>query len=869
MINKNRNVYIMSLEASDIYSHMHRGLNLKQNYCGMIPYSLELIKLQNEGLNIKVNITDKQISRDIINVKFDTKVKDANTIAKSIGDKVNKISDSQDPDKADYIDKLKQLSNLMEKNKDNWLEVGTTELRELLYTQGFTLSFTNKKTGEITDIDYVVYKRSSSKSRTGQCLFIKKELYKSMIDWSRMGLPFVEGMQIDYPSLLAYESLVGSAIEDTVKINNILIIDDVISTFSQVCNVIKKDETTGLLKSFKEETEIESNLFDGQALLDSSYYPRGKGMMLLRNHFFKSAAFNCNIQKFLKDHCPVDVDYNDWIINNMFGQPIKAKDIHMIITPSSLKALKFSNVIGAKKDMWHYWQQVVIDDGCLFGVCKNEKGSKRNFGDQVLQQMSYQMINSLPANIDDIKDLAQFELDYISKLKNNDSVFIDYISKTANAINSNNMFVDLYYRNCNIVNNKIFRDFRKKEIHNYTNYIKSGKIRLNGDYCVMVGNPLEMLYHAIGEFDVNNIKPYQHPLKGNEIYTRLFKDKQELTGFRNPHTSPSNVLVAVNRHCRDIDRYFNLSKNIVVVNAIGFALQQTLSGSDYDSDTVLLVKNDRLLELAKVCSNNYKICVNALAAEKAQYRLTNHDMFVIDNKLSVSQRLIGEVTNTAQHLMSVYWDRLSNYESADDVLDKINVLTVLSGVSIDLAKKLYDIDFEKELINNSIAGDKPLFFRYISQNKNIKNKIVKYSCPMDYLQEIINPDNAKQNTNIDIADLLIKQSLKNANRKQQQKIIDLTNDMCNQLNGLYANRVGLNDSDTKEIDRQIDDVITEYSQKIKNRKMKSDTMYGLILAIIKNGDYALRQLNTLYQAYPQEFISAFKKKSPQKMDNVS
>jgi hypothetical protein len=864
MKKENKNVYIMSLEASDIFSHMHRGLDLKPNYCGMIPYSLELVKLEKAKLNTKISITDKKLSRDIINVKFNTKVKDANTIAESINKKISKT----DTNNTEYIQKLNDFLSLVEQNKNTWHEVSNTELREMFYTNGFTLSFTDKKTGEITDIDYVVYKRSSSKSRVGQCLFIRKELYKQMINWSRMYLPFKQGMEIDYPSLLAYESLVGSAIEYTVKINpkNILIIDDVISKFNQVCNVVKKDEVTGLLRSFEEETEIESNLFDGQALLQCDYFTKGKGMMLLRNHMFKSAAFNTNIQKFLKDNCPIDVDYEDWQLSDMFGNKIYAKDVHMVITPSSLKALKFADVIGSKKDMWHYWQQIVINDDCLFGVCKSEKGSKRNFGDNVLQQMSYQMINSLPATKDDIKDLAGFELDYIDRLKNDDSVFIDYLVNTANEVNSNSMLVDLHNRNCNIVNTKLFRDFRKKEIHNYINYIKSGKIRLHGDYCVMVGNPIEMLHHAIGDFDVNNIRDYQQPLKGNEIYTKMFEDKQELTGFRNPHTSPSNVMVAVNKYCKEIDRYFNFSKNIVVVNAINFALQQTLSGSDYDSDTVLLVKNDRLLELAKVCSSNYKICVNALSAEKTQYRLTNYDMFVIDNKLSVSQRLIGEVTNTAQHLMSVYWHRLSNYQDADDVLDKINVLTVLSGVSIDLAKKLYDIDFEKELLNNSIAGDKPLFFRYVSQNKNIKNKIVKYNCPMDHLQEIIQTKNAKQTLDINILDLLIKQNLKGANRKQQKKIIDLTNEMCNKLNGLYVLRVT---GDTEEIDRQIEDVIIEYTNKIKNRKMKSDTMYGLILEVITNGSYPLRQLNALYQAYPEIFINAFKKKSSQKLDNIA
>ena len=871
---KNQNVYILSLEASDIYSHMFRKLDLKFNYCGMIPYSLELLKLKEAGLNIKTTNTGKQISRDIINVKFNRKVDDAKTIIKNTKKKIEKVS--QKSEQIGYVQKLEQFLSLAEENKDNWEQIiSNTELRKMFYTNGFTLSFVDKKTGEVSEIDYVVYKRSSSKSRVGQCLFIRKDLYKTMVEWSRMYLPFVEGMEIeDYPSFLAYESLVLSAIEYTIKINpdNILIVDDIISKFKQVCNVIKKDDNSGLLECFEEEAEIESNLFDGQALLDSSYYPKGKGMLLLRNHFFKAAAFNCDIQKFLRDHCPSDVSYEEWKLTDMFGNKIFAKDVHMIISSSCLKALKFSEIIGTKKDMWHYWKQIVTNDGCVFGVCKTEGESKRNFANQVLQQMSYQMINSLPASEDDIRNLAEFELSYIDKLKNDDLVFMDYIGKTANAVNCNNMMIDLFNRNHNIVNTILFRNFRKKEINDYINYVKSGKIRISGDYCVMVGNPLEMLYHAIGQLDINDIKDYQQPLKGNEVYTKLFKDNQELAGFRNPHTSPSNVLLARNKYCKDIDRYFNLTKNIVVVNAIDFPLQQTLSGCDYDSDVVLLSDNPKLLELAKICNSKYKICVNGLLAEKAKYMFNNHDMAVVDNKLSKSQRLIGEITNTAQHLMSLYWHRLSNNENADDILRKINILTVLSGISIDLAKKLYDIDdIKKELANNRIAGDKPLFFEYVGQNKNIKNKVTKYNCPMDFLQEIIRPANAKRRFNIDINDLLIKHSLRNANRKQKNGIFQLTIEIGEKLKDLYDTRRRADDNDKKEIDRQIDDVISLYKQKIKTRykKVKADTMYALILLIVNEGKYPLRQLNVLYQVYPEIFLNAFKKKSSQNMDNIA
>lgn len=51
-----------------------------------------------------------------------------------------------------------------------------------------------------------------------------------------------------------------------------------------------------------------------------------------------------------------------------------AKDVHLIITPSSLKALKFSSILGTDKKMWDHWKKIISLDKCIFGVCKSEKG---------------------------------------------------------------------------------------------------------------------------------------------------------------------------------------------------------------------------------------------------------------------------------------------------------------------------------------------------------------------------------------------------------------------------------------------------------------------------------------------------------------
>jgi hypothetical protein len=881
----NKNVYIPSLEASDIWEHMYREKELKINYHGMIPYSLELIKLQSlkdKGFitqNVKENT--KIISNALINVKFNRKVRSGEEIIKKLNKKIKSAYES----KEEYKRKLETFKEQIQSEIDNdkWNGLSNEKLREELYLNGFTI--TDDKGNQTV---YKVYKRSSSKSRTGQCLFISESLYSEMIDWSRMYLPCKKNEKIDLASLLAYESLVLSSLEDTIKINprNIMIVDDVESKFTKLANVVKKGED-GHLDSLAEETEIVNSLFDGESLLDSKYFENGQSMKLLRNHMFKSAAFNTNIQTFLKDYWnknikPKGIAYEEWELLDMFDCPILAKDVELIITPSSLKVLKFSDVLGGKKQMWDYWRELVAVEGSLFGVCKHESESKRGTDEHgnILQQTSYQMLNSMPLSEVDIEELTIFEREYINKLKNDDGTFIEHIEKEANSINCNMMFVDLYRRNKNIVHTKIFRDFRKAVIKKHVIHTKKGKLRLHGDYCVMLGNPLEFLYHAVGDFDINNPKL---ALKENEVYTTLFDFDKEYVGFRNPHTSPSNVLIVKNSYNKDIDTYFNLTKNIVVVNTVNFELPDILSGSDFDSDTMALFNSERLLQIAKDCYKKYHVCINRVQGDKVTYNLNLKHMSVIDNRLSKSQRYIGQVVNLGQLCMSRYWDLISKNENGvyNDTIEKlmksVSVMTILSGIAIDMAKKFYEIEMKEEIehvekklklktktIINTKGEEreipcKPLFFQYVSQNENIKNKIIAYNCPMDFLNEQMSKlPNAKHRENVDLTDLLDGEgvSIRKGNRKQEKKIITYVEEQVDKINYINAT---IRDQDEKN--RAIDDVIKYYEFYISKLKVKPDTMYAILVHIEKNklGKVATRLMNVLYITQKDVFINAFKR----------
>lgn len=847
----NKNIYIMNFEAADIFNHMHRNGYLNKKYSGMIPNSLELNKLKSIGLKtIHIKYSDKFISNDIINIKFNQKIKSGEDIIKILNKKIEK-------NKGNIHNHYKNIGRIkldIIQNPQSWRELSNEKLREYFYTSGIFIKHIDCITNKVISVDrYVPFQRSPAKSRTGQCLFIKENLLKDINSWCRMGLEFKK--DVDYPSLLSYESLVGSAAEDFIKIDPkcILIVDDLDSKFNMKCSVVRQSQN-GLLDSFEENVEVSNSLFDGESLLQYNVFHKNKSMMLLRNHMFKSAAFATDIQGWLKDYHKKNIKgkYKEWKIKNIFNEEMYARDILLICTPSSLKALKFNNSV----EMWNHWKLKVYEDNCIFSVVKYEKESKRGYDDngEILQQMSYQMINSLPASYEDIEELCTYEKKYINELKNNDSTFIDYLNKEINEINSNEMLVNLYNINNSIINTKLFRDFRSKQISDYISYIKRGKIRLAGDYAIILGNPIEFLYHAVG---VNVLDDkYQLHLKNNQVYTTLFDFDKKYTCFRNPHTSPSNVLLVENKYVEDIEKYFKLTKNIVCVNAINFPIQRILSGMDYDSDSMVIFNNKKLNLLAEKCFGKFNICINGVKKQKKSYEIDNKNWAEIDNKLSSSQFNIGIVVNSGQIAMSKYWDDIKR---SPELLKKVDIATVLSEICIDMAKKFFEINLKKEIKNLNLQGDKPLFFEKVSQNNNISNKISKHNCPMDFLQEIMSFSSAEYRDNIDICNLLVQKDITKRDRKQSIKILGYINEMTNEINHIYTTHKGLDKEITEERNILIDDKIKYYCNTIKKYKIKPYTMYALILETLKNRPrITLNLFNVLFKTHKDTFLNAWK-----------
>ncbi|WP_346874209.1 hypothetical protein [Clostridium sp. UBA5988] len=713
-------LYIPSIEACWLYKENKEKGNyevkeefLKKLLKGKLDWCYELaISDLAEDIEIKKMDNGNLYTLDIINVKYKNKYKGKDGDLSS-----EKLRNWSYIERTISIDKnilteTRKIKSLR-KNRD--------------YRYSTSLNFNNN--------EIVNWKRSGGKARVGQDLFIKKDICKKALDWSRMDLQY-KG-KIDIASIRAYESLpLSSIMEELIEINpkNILVVEDFESVF-----LWKMSETW--LKGKKLETEtrevMESNsIWDGEGLLskkifDKSEWLKEHGVALLRNRFLKCAGFNSDLELFYRSYCKrKGLDYETYEIKDIFDNPIKVKDIELITTPSSIKINKSNKQCIEWKDAkgnkpyakygekaWLYYWKDRADN--KFGIAKIDKPSHLENGKY--QRTSYQMINTIPFKKDEIKQLVKPEIEYINRLKNDLEFFLaevnspiedNYLNpieeeneelEVDKRIDVNSAFVELVKRNKDFQHTQVFKDYRRNFINSYINILRKGKVKIEGDYCVACGNPLELLYSTVGEFNGDSLS-----LNDNELYCARFENGNEVVGFRNPHTNSGNVGIQVNRKIEELETYFKCTNNIVFINSINYPILSTYSGMDFDIDSVLLTKEPIILEACKRIKKETTtdefitpISVNRIKNTGTNSAVMNGaNMANIDH--IISQNYIGSVVNLSQEINSLMnhliYNKSDDNEYITDLYNRSSKLTSISNVEIDKAKKQFeDLNVPKEL----------------------------------------------------------------------------------------------------------------------------------------------------------------------------
>ena len=720
-------------------------------------------------------------------------------------------------------------------------------MREKLYRDGF----------DIDGVHYVRYKRSAGSSRTGQCLFIAEPLYKKMMKWSLCGLDIANRDDIDLASFEAYVSLSLSSITDTVSIpkESILFIKDAKSVFqTRAVSVCLND--VGSLTSAEQDVQVENVIWDGEALLDASVFAEkgyaNKGMMLLRNRFFKTCAFNTNIQQYFADN-------NITSVSELCGytRAQNISDIKMIVTESSLKYLKLSEKKRFEKkiDEWLSY----IDD--LFGIVKTDK-STNFFGGQVVRT-SYQLLNTLGLSQNEVAKLLEETLDYYQKVRSSPMYMRNYINyilpeNEEEESEENEGIAHFNARqqailNCISQNDKfaetvLYKEFRSTVLSSFSRKIRSGKLLVKGTNATLFGNGLELLAAAIGKYHSGD---RALALSGEgKIYCKHFGNGIKLLGCRSPHVTMGNLMCAENVHVAEVDRYFNLTDEIVYVNAIGCNIQQRLNGCDYDSDAMLLTDN-ALMVAAAQRNSSFAVPVCSISSMRKAYPDTPEGKALLDHE--ISQNKIGEIINLSQLLNTLYWHSAANEANQDEGNDKlyrdICILAVLSGMEIDKAKRNYDVATAsalKILRAKYKMKEMPEFFKFIMytlESKKFNGTTLLYDTTMDYIvsqtRHFIASASKARKRPLSLlhfieqaqTDAVIKSGKNDA--RDCEAIKEYVQNSCSKIKEL---RVGLKNLDLDEKYQRQEEIEEIYSETIKyvSKKLKNLYMLKYLLLEIEN-----------------------------------
>lgn len=686
-------VGINIFEAGSIYECM---LGVRNNYDkkrALYVNSMFLDFIKDNGLNV----SKSGFTKDIITINFGY---GSASFDKERGRLEANLRD--DPENEFY----KELYQKCLENEKLYEQKSADEIREMFYTEGVQIKYGSNV------IKYKFLCRSPGAAKKGSCTFIKKSLWKRAHDFLYMDLKFPKhNAKIIEAS--AYAALMTSSIVSKIVINpdDILVVKDHESFFKTNVIDVAVGEDGHCKATHINDYELSNVCYDGQALIDSSIFPEwAKGFILLRNFFFKSAAFNCNLQLFFKDY--FGDKYETAELKDMWGNLHKVKNLKLITTDQSMKWLKFENIT------YDYWKSKVQENASMFGIVKTVHDGK--LGD--LEKMSYQMINSSGATKEQMQNIIAPTFQYINTLKTDINAYISFLRQNANFSNDYIVMCDLYEQDHTFEQSEYFRRRKGCILHNYEKRVKTGKLLQNASNLTIVGSPYSFLMYAVGE-DPETHCEFEHEDGTIQCYTPRFEDGEYLCAFRSPQNSANNIMYFHNTKNEYLDRYFQLD-GCIAVNMINTDSQARSNGADQDSDFYYVTNEANLVECAKRAYANFPTVVNSIPASSKKYDNTMECQAEIDSVISASKLTIGESSNISQVCQSYFCTTGDQIYS-----DYCCILAVIAQCCIDGAKKNYGINFVDEIAYirrqlNIAEKGYPVFWKNINYSFS-KDKINK------------------------------------------------------------------------------------------------------------------------------------------------
>lgn len=414
---------------------------------------------------------------------------------------------------------------------------------------------------------------------------VSKELEKRINNGADFSIPTMPS------KLMAYKALTFSSSTPVTNTPNILVVEDVETKFKDnVIHIKFDDDKIAPTVEEIEDYEVINNACDGCGLirpklankwgmdLRLNYTPTS---FVIRNAWLKGVVTAFDFEEYANSR----EDMRGKKVIDVWGKEWDLKDVDMIINRSMLKLSKHY------KSLEHYLEECEKNNHG-FSVTKYVHDEIDNE-----RMLNYQYIQCLNLSDEDIDNLLQKDITEIKEVIG-DNYIKSILYGRGKDLNDRNVWTDdietrhinalMINKDC--INDYYIRDRIRRSIQKRVNTLKTGKISVDGNYQVAIGEPVIQLENMFG------LEP-KGLLKSGEFYIEYWRDLgvDKVAAFRSPMSCKQNARVMEVCNRDEVVKWYGNFKNIIVFNAWDTTMA-AMNGEDFDGDINFTTSNEILIK---------------------------------------------------------------------------------------------------------------------------------------------------------------------------------------------------------------------------------------------------------------------------------
>lgn len=722
--------------------------------------------------------------------------------------------------------------------------------------------------GEI-EFNGETYKRilaSSGNVRNKKVIFVKRDLYDKAMEILLCGID----KDAEHKQLSKYNAYIGLANSDTLPVSSprIVVIDDFENTIEEIFDIVTKDEKGNFNVKNDVKKQFKFMPFDGAGLVDVSqarkwtwelgllkkldngrevldYLP--SSFQFRQSIGLKGNLYVMDIKEYVKKlpkekQKIVDVWGKEHDIINENGELL----IDAILTKSQFK---FKNYYASFEDYEDKFNEELYGYKRTFNIAK--WGNKQNKDEAML---SYQPLQTLELDIEDIKELCSPTIERIKKISTDADEFI----KFRGLEERNGDRIPQYYKalkeNKELFNDSYIKEKVNKDIAKIKDNALKGGIIVSGNYQTLTPDLVAFMEYATGQ-EVKGV------VKAHEVYCKYWKEKEvkQIDIIRFPHIAMEHCLADMIEQEQEEFKYINDG----VIMSIWDSYLERLGNADEDGDRVLSTNNSLLCERVEaqktntiLFENNFKLIPEDNGEDEEIHKISDIDK-LIEVDCNGMRASIGEVVNKISTLWSM--------EKSDKRDKYIKIMMVVGCLVIDFVKTGVLETVPKEILEFLKNDDKNNDKKKILKPKFLKVKYKK-----------VDKDQKRKNKNIAlVGDEGITESF-NENDCTMNRIYDYMQEELNKIETIEAeNKDCLLESMRNKDINIYNETYPKILEKIKEFKEELDSITQKNSIDIEmfeyDSDKKIQQIdkyNYLYSYYRNEILSIIADNKQVNMDKL-